>query len=381
MTGPNDPLFDQRIADWLEHDPDHAPVQALEVVLAAVPSIRQRHAWRAPRRFLTMPMFTRVAAAAVIGALALGGTLFLIRPGQPAVGGGPNPAPGASSSQPAVSQPAVSQPAVVVPSPTPSVSPRPSNPATPGHGAAPTITLGAFGNADGPGNSVSDAIANAGLGKQLVNGILLKETDGTIWLCEMLLGSSPEQCAEPRLLVENSDPAVQTFDAADGAHIVDGVRWLDRVQLFGVVDPSPAVACVNPPPDIAALSAQTDPVACYGKTPLTVDAHPIAAEIDYFVSVKPAWLGTPSVQLMLVRETRKVGAPFLIVAVDPATGASMSEHTGTNVRITGHFDDPAAQTCLETGRADALETPDPAAVTIERCRRTFVVTQVVPLQP
>jgi hypothetical protein len=299
--------------------------------------------------------------------------------------GGPNPAPGASSSQPAVSQPAV-----VVPSPTPSVSPLPSNAATPGNGAAATLTLAA-GNADGPGNSVSDAIANAGLGKQLVNGILLKEIDGTIWLCEALLGSSPEQCAEPRLLVENSDPAVQTFDAADGAHIVDGVRWLDRVQLFGVVDPSPTAGCVNPPPDIAALSAQTDPVACYGNTPLTVDAHPIAAQIDYVVSVEPAWLGNPSVMLMLVGETRKVGAPFLIVAVDPASSASMSENTGalyeavlgsiTNVRITGHFDDPAAKTCRETARVAEMGTPEPAKATIEQCRMRFVVTQAVPLKP
>ena len=31
MTSPRDPLFDQRIADWLETDPDHAPVQALDI--------------------------------------------------------------------------------------------------------------------------------------------------------------------------------------------------------------------------------------------------------------------------------------------------------------------------------------------------------------
>jgi len=267
MTRPSDPLFDQRIADWLEHDPDHAPAQALEVVLAAVPSIRQRRAWRATWRFQTMPMFTRVAAAAVIGVIALGGMLLVIRPGQTVVGG-PGPTPGASSSQPAASQPAV-----VVPSPTPSVSPLPSNAA------------------------------------------------------------------------------------------------------------SPTAGCVNPPPDIAALSAQTDPVACYGNAPLTVDAHPIAAQIDYVVSVEPAWLGNPSVYLMLVGETRKVGAPFLIVAVDPAIGASMPELIGTNVRITGHYDDPAAKTCRETARVAEMGTPGPAKATIEQCRSTFVVTQVVPLQP
>ena len=34
--------FDQRIADWLEDDPNLAPLQAIETVLAAYPSIPQR---------------------------------------------------------------------------------------------------------------------------------------------------------------------------------------------------------------------------------------------------------------------------------------------------------------------------------------------------
>jgi len=50
------------------------------------------------------------------------------------------------------------------------------------------------------------------------------------------------------------------------------------------------------------------------------------------------------------------------------------------VRVTGHFDDPAAQTCRETNQPDA-QSLAPVAVMIERCRGTFVVTQVMPLQP
>jgi hypothetical protein len=144
---------------------------------------------------------------------------------------------------------------------------------------------------------------------------------------------------------------------------------------------TPAADCVNPPPDIAALSRQVDPVGCYGNAPLTLDAYPVAVSVDCPVSVEPAWLGCPSGALELVGETRKVGAPSLLVAVDPVSGASMSGHFNTNVRITGHYDDPAAQTCRETGRVAALGTPEPAAVTVERCRRLFVVTQVAPIQP
>ena len=43
------PDFDPRIAEWLEDDPDHAPEQVLETVLAALPSIPQRRASRLPK--------------------------------------------------------------------------------------------------------------------------------------------------------------------------------------------------------------------------------------------------------------------------------------------------------------------------------------------
>ena len=39
-----DPAFDPRIADWLEADPDRAPREVLDTVLAALPSIPQRRA-------------------------------------------------------------------------------------------------------------------------------------------------------------------------------------------------------------------------------------------------------------------------------------------------------------------------------------------------
>src|SRR3954452_23448017 len=82
MTRPTDPFFDQRIADWLETDPDHAPAQALDIVLAAVPSVRQRR--EAPWRFRQMTMPLRLATAALIGALVLGGAFLL-------TGGGTRP--------------------------------------------------------------------------------------------------------------------------------------------------------------------------------------------------------------------------------------------------------------------------------------------------
>lgn len=122
----------------------------------------------------------------------------------------------------------------ITPNPTPSAVA--SAPTTSGPADA-TLTLGNFGQADGPGLSVKDAIATSGVEPLLVNGILLKAADGTIWLCPALATSAPPRCAEPRLLVKNwvQPPDDQTFVSGEGLHDVAGVRWIERMQLFGVV--------------------------------------------------------------------------------------------------------------------------------------------------
>ena len=116
-----------------------------------------------------------------------------------------------------------------VPGRTP-MAPVPSGP------APATITLEP-GNADGPGGSISDSIANAGIGPQLVNGILLRAADGSVWLCEPMQDAPPPKCAEPHLRVEGRAPEDQTFVNSEGLHEADGVRWVENVQLFGVVRP------------------------------------------------------------------------------------------------------------------------------------------------
>lgn len=128
------------------------------------------------------------------------------------------------------------------PTPTPTEEPIPTEPAT--------LTLGDFGVADGPGESVSHAIANAGDEPRLVNGILLKGIDGDVWLCEALADTSTPECAEPRLFIPNYPEDLVIVDGEEYYSVFardqpvetnlqerDGVRWVEDSQIFGVVRP------------------------------------------------------------------------------------------------------------------------------------------------
>lgn len=85
------PEFDPRIADWLEDDPDDAPDAVLVTVLAAFPSISQRHASRVPWRTRPMTMTTRLLAGAAAIAVVLLGGVLLLRPGGSTGPGAPSP--------------------------------------------------------------------------------------------------------------------------------------------------------------------------------------------------------------------------------------------------------------------------------------------------
>ncbi len=87
-TFDRDPLFDPRISDWLQDDPDRSPDIVLETVTAAFRSIPQRRAARVPWRFPTMSMPTRVAALVAVGALVIAGMLVVT-----GSGGRPEPVP------------------------------------------------------------------------------------------------------------------------------------------------------------------------------------------------------------------------------------------------------------------------------------------------
>ena len=123
-----------------------------------------------------------------------------------------------------------------------------------GHGSAevhPSTPPGAGGSielvsdfvAGGDGISVAEAIDVASSHPVLVDGILLRDTDGEIWYCDRLVDAGPPGCSDPQLLVLNFPTDPDLFDPAMaetvGATTRDGITWFEGHQLHGIVHPAP----------------------------------------------------------------------------------------------------------------------------------------------
>jgi len=134
---------------------DELADRVIDAALDQIDHTRQRRPLRASRRFSAMTMPTRIAAAAVIGVLAVGGAYFLAQPGKPAVGvPGPTATPSPTA---AASQPATTVRPTATPNPTPDI-PALTGPLGDGRQIHTATTLadgrvlvvGGFGNKDNP---------------------------------------------------------------------------------------------------------------------------------------------------------------------------------------------------------------------------------------
>ena len=93
--------LDRILGAFFVNGTDELADRVIDDALAQIDHTHQRHALRLPRKLETLPLYTRLAVAAVIGVLAVGGTFFLIQREQPAAGGPDfTPAPGASAGVP-----------------------------------------------------------------------------------------------------------------------------------------------------------------------------------------------------------------------------------------------------------------------------------------
>jgi hypothetical protein len=127
------------------------------------------------------------------------------------------------------------------------------------------------------------------------------------------------------------------------------------------------VDCPDGPPDLATLTGMTPwaRLSCFGNRELTVEG----AVVTGFGGVthgtyEPAWLASP------------MGFSGAIIA---RTGLSYHQPPdaerpnvveGQRLRVTGHFDDPASQSCRMTTGADLQ--PEPDALAVLDCRQRFV---------
>ncbi len=117
-------MTDQRELDRLldaffVNGTDELSDRVIEAALDQIDHTRQRRPVRAlPWRFQTMNIYTRLAAAAVIAVIAVGGALYLLKPGQQSVSG-PSPTAGATPLVTAAPTP------TPTPTPVPSATPKP----------------------------------------------------------------------------------------------------------------------------------------------------------------------------------------------------------------------------------------------------------------
>ena len=90
----DDRSLERAARSWIEAGPTQAPDRAIEAALLRIETTTQERDLRIPRRFSEMNTPARVATAAVIGVLAVGGAFFVLKPGPSAVGGpGPTTIP------------------------------------------------------------------------------------------------------------------------------------------------------------------------------------------------------------------------------------------------------------------------------------------------
>ena len=86
--------FERLARAWLELGPTEAPEPAVAAALLTIETTPQERDLRILRRFRTMNTFTRLAVAAVVGVIAVGGAaLYLGGRAGPSVGGEASPSP------------------------------------------------------------------------------------------------------------------------------------------------------------------------------------------------------------------------------------------------------------------------------------------------
>jgi hypothetical protein len=171
--------------------------------------------------------------------------------------------------------------------------------------------------------------------------------------------------------------------------------------LPAALRPQPALAATKPCPYTNPTMANletlaggyladtygTDPMlvvengpACYASRTLRFTAFvrdPGEVGWTYTYGLEPGWFRTTgSLFVATTSDVPQGHGPFTALAVPPGLGELQAKHVGHWVVVSGHFDDPAAATCVASG-----DSPPPAPDVVTICRSTFVVESVTRTEP
>ncbi len=164
---------------------------------------------------------------------------------------------------------------------------------------------------------------------------------------------------------------VGTFDLLGCNDVCGLIGWVATpVAEEEPVLEEASVSCPSSPMSAEALAAvpALDALHCYGRSEIQVTGVVDLSEGEYDGPYRysPTWLAHPFTTAVL-----RGG-----IAFHPLPDASLeTPEQDAEVRVRGHFEDPAATSCRVTAAPDAgdLEVPQPARAVLD-CRATFVWT-------
>jgi len=140
------------------------------------------------------------------------------------------------------------------------------------------------------------------------------------------------------------------------------------------------IGCTNPPAALSAIVAldPADRLACFGSASLIFEATISKPILDCGIGprIEPTWFCLPGVFLDVPGASPESTSMPLDVYWNPSSGLTPASFPAlATVRITGHFDDPAAGSC-QISSAQPGSSPEPPTEVVLACRETFVVTSV-----
>ena len=163
----------------------------------------------------------------------------------------------------------------------------------------------------------------------------------------------------------------------------DGSRWtaVDDMQ-FGLLPPTVEGPCPDRPPStvkaIAALARELGPT-CFGRTSFAIKGFVGTCECGGAALLRgqPGWLidgvGLGTLYLASARSDSMTGE--YPTWIDPGRRLRIPK-VGRPLEVTGHFDDPAAQTCRLVPEPGLPVEMPPRDATVAECRQHFVVTAI-----